>query len=303
MLIVLLNAEWDHPDVFADEAAVLDAFEQWIAARVPTATIVANVRERRRGEDRRRACGEGWHGRVSELSLNLVDWRNRPAGLGQRCERDDGCRGYGGALLGVDDSTIRDSLANYRGRRAADGGQGRGRRRGRDRRLRPPPDGHREDPRGGARALPGPTGVGGVRAADLPPHGDDAAAIRRRCWPRPTRSRSPTSGRDAIRTRRSPAPAELAAAVRAAGGPLAEAPGSVEQTADYLAERVKPGDVVLVMGGGRSYVIADRLVELLRRAMRRSRRLISSGDVAVRSDMGLFDRDRANSESLRRATA
>jgi hypothetical protein len=29
---------------------------------------------------------------------------------------------------------------------------------------------------------------------------------------------------------------------------------------------VKPGDVVLVMGGGRSYVIAQRLVETLNRA-------------------------------------
>jgi hypothetical protein len=31
-----------------------------------------------------------------------------------------------------------------------------------------------------------------------------------------------------------------------------------------LAQRVRAGDVVLVMGGGRSYVIAARLVELLR---------------------------------------
>jgi phosphoheptose isomerase len=41
------------------------------------------------------------------------------------------------------------------------------------------------------------------------------------------------------------------------------APGSVEATADHLARRVRPGDVVLAMGGGRSYVIADRLVALL----------------------------------------
>jgi UDP-N-acetylmuramate--alanine ligase len=57
--------------------------------------------------------------------------------------------------------------------------------------------------------------------------------------------------------------AALAAAVRAAGGPEAAAPGSVEATADHLATLVQPGDVVLVMGGGRSYVIAERLVELL----------------------------------------
>ena len=42
------------------------------------------------------------------------------------------------------------------------------------------------------------------------------------------------------------------------------APGSVEETADWLADQVVPGDVVLVMGGGRSYVIADRLVAHLR---------------------------------------
>jgi UDP-N-acetylmuramate--alanine ligase len=57
----------------------------------------------------------------------------------------------------------------------------------------------------------------------------------------------------------------LADAVTARNGTArtATAPGSVEQTADYLAAQVKPGDVVLVMGGGRSYVIAARLVELL----------------------------------------
>jgi UDP-N-acetylmuramate--alanine ligase len=44
----------------------------------------------------------------------------------------------------------------------------------------------------------------------------------------------------------------------------AVAPGSVELTADYLTEHVEPGDVVLVMGGGRSYVIAARLVDALR---------------------------------------
>jgi UDP-N-acetylmuramate-alanine ligase len=57
--------------------------------------------------------------------------------------------------------------------------------------------------------------------------------------------------------------AALAEAVARHGGPRAAAPGSVEQTADYLAGRVQPGDVVLVMGGGRSYVIAERLAGLL----------------------------------------
>jgi phosphoheptose isomerase len=42
------------------------------------------------------------------------------------------------------------------------------------------------------------------------------------------------------------------------------APGSVEATADALLPQLERGDVVLVMGGGRSTVIADRLVAGLR---------------------------------------
>jgi UDP-N-acetylmuramate--alanine ligase len=41
------------------------------------------------------------------------------------------------------------------------------------------------------------------------------------------------------------------------------APGSVEATADRLAEEVRAGDVVLVMGGGASYRIGDRLLARL----------------------------------------
>ena len=56
----------------------------------------------------------------------------------------------------------------------------------------------------------------------------------------------------------------LADAVAGRGRTSAWAPGTVEETADWLTTRVEPGDVVLVMGGGRSYVIADRLVAHLR---------------------------------------
>jgi UDP-N-acetylmuramate--alanine ligase len=41
------------------------------------------------------------------------------------------------------------------------------------------------------------------------------------------------------------------------------APGSVEATATWLAHEVRPGDVVLVMGGGRSYRIGELLLEAL----------------------------------------
>ncbi len=56
--------------------------------------------------------------------------------------------------------------------------------------------------------------------------------------------------------------AALASAVAAARTDIpVEAPGSVEGTADWLADHVKPGDAVLVMGGGRSYRIGERLLE------------------------------------------
>jgi len=70
------------------------------------------------------------------------------------------------------------------------------------------------------------------------------------------------AGRDPDRTITSSA--ALADAVNKRAPGKAAAPGSVEATADYLAGEVRPGDVVLVMGGGRSYVIAQRLVELLK---------------------------------------
>lgn len=57
---------------------------------------------------------------------------------------------------------------------------------------------------------------------------------------------------------------DLAAAVseRAPLLPVA-APGSVEETAAWLADEVRAGDAVLVMGGGRSYRIAELVLELL----------------------------------------
>ncbi len=61
--------------------------------------------------------------------------------------------------------------------------------------------------------------------------------------------------------------AGLAEAVRRSGpGLTVEAPGSVEATADWLAGQVAPGDVVLVMGGGHSYRIGERLLQRLEAA-------------------------------------
>jgi len=60
--------------------------------------------------------------------------------------------------------------------------------------------------------------------------------------------------------------AALAEAVaRRNPGIPAAAPGTVEETAAWLATQVRDGDAVLVMGGGRSYVIAEELLKALRR--------------------------------------
>ena len=57
--------------------------------------------------------------------------------------------------------------------------------------------------------------------------------------------------------------AALAEATSARSRVPAVATGSPEADAVYLAGAVEPGDVVLVMGGGRSYVAAEQLVERL----------------------------------------
>ena len=41
-VVAVTTVEWDHPDVFPDRAAVLDAFAAWIQ-RVPNATAIANL--------------------------------------------------------------------------------------------------------------------------------------------------------------------------------------------------------------------------------------------------------------------
>lgn len=294
---VVLNAEWDHPDVFADEAAVLDAFEGWL--RAPGAaerTLVINTGDA--GARRLLVRLSSWPGRVVRVALEPVALE--PAALEPASDvRADvtGTLGPAGrleirglpgsdpiatvlrlpgrhnaanalgvataaALVGVEPSAIVAGLASF-------GGVGR--------RLE-------------VKGEPG-----GVLVLDDYGHHPTAiaatlAAVReaypgRRVWAvyEPlTYHRTAAlldafadvlatadavviadiwAGRDRDTTLTSAA--ALAVAVTAHGRAMATAPGSVEATADHLASRVAPGDVVLVMGGGRSYVIAERLVALL----------------------------------------
>jgi UDP-N-acetylmuramate--alanine ligase len=258
-VIVLLNAEWDHPDVFADEDAVLDAFAEWIRGAA-NATLVANTDDPGVRAVVERLRVSGWRGRVDEvtqisaaLEVGLRGPANRSNALAVASV---------GRVLGVGDDVIRDSLAQYRG------------------------VGRRLELKGD---------VSGVTVLDDYGHHPTAIsktleAVRQTYPGRPVwavyepltyhrtalmleRFAEVLSGADHVavaeiwagrdRDTTITSAQALADAVNELGRAQASAPGSVEQTADFLGAQVRSGDVVLVMGGGRSYVIADRLVELL----------------------------------------
>jgi UDP-N-acetylmuramate--alanine ligase len=293
-VMLLLNAEWDHPDVFADDDAVLDAFEGWVRAaardgRAPM--LVAHVGDP--GVARLVDRLADWPGSVLTVALALAG-DSPSASMSGRLELTEDGRSLirlarsGGAelelevglpgshnaanamvvcgaaqALGVGDDALRRSIASFRG------------------------VGRRLELKGE---------VGGVTVLDDYGHHPTAIArtleaVRqrypgRRVWAvyEPLtfhrtaqmldRFAEVLASADAVAVAdiwagRDPdttvtSSALLAEAVARRGLVAAAAPGSVEATADHLAVRVAPGDVVLVMGGGRSYVIADRLVRLLR---------------------------------------
>jgi UDP-N-acetylmuramate--alanine ligase len=280
---VVLNAEWDHPDVFADEAAVVTAFEAWL--RAP-------------GEgDRRAVVGVDGEGGLA-LATRMSDWGDRVVTVGGSSGtvryRLQGSRIIIEGLPDASSGTMVADLGlpgRHNGANAAavmvaaailsvplsDVASAAGSYVGVARRLE-------------VKGEPA-----GVLVIDDYGHHPSAiratlSAVRERYPGRPiwlaheplTFHRAAAmldelaaalaladqvviadiwAGRDPDMTIAS---AEaLAAAVGRITGKAVAAPGSPEATADYLAERVRHGDIVLVMGGGRSYVIADRLVRLL----------------------------------------
>jgi UDP-N-acetylmuramate--alanine ligase len=264
---LLLNAEWDHPDVFADDEAVLATFEAWIR-RAPEATLVANTMDPGVAVILTRL--RDWPGKVVVAPSELPD--GYLVGLPGPANAENARMVLGAArVLDVEDDAIRASLTSYKGV---------------SRRMEVKGD------------------VGGVVVLD--DYGHHPTAIARTLDA--VRSRYPgrrvwaiyepltyhrtalmldrfaevlsTADRVAIAdiwAGRDPdtsiaSAGALADAVSARSGATAVAPGTVEETADYLAAQVEPGDVVLVMGGGRSYVIAERLVGLLARRPGKSRR-------------------------------
>lgn len=312
---IVTNADWDHPDVFADRAAVIDAFEGWLrraAGAGPAPVLYANT-----GDDGAAALadrlGRDWPGRI--VATQLVD---APSLVMELVERDlqnrfDGAFQPAGALLGrvaasgPDGTTLelhsstflaepltvhlpipgRHNAANAISVAAAALGLG------------VPVD---EVASGLAsfggvgRRLERKGESGGVLVFD--DYGHHPAAIRatlaavrervpgRRLWAvyEPlTYHRTATfleefaaalaaadgvaiadiwAGRDPDTTIASAAGLAEAVARRNPSIPVA-APGSVEATAAWLTDEVRSGDVVLVMGGGRSYRIGEILLEAL----------------------------------------
>ncbi|MBI3752382.1 MAG: UDP-N-acetylmuramate--L-alanine ligase [Chloroflexi bacterium] len=286
-VVAVTNIDWDHPDVFADRAAVVAAFGSWLG-RVPDATLVANVADPGVVELIDRVGTRS--GRIVRVAVGLT-----PAASGadvagtvlgsEAAGTEVRITPPGGAPIDVRLSTagahnvanavVVAATAQVLGLSAAAVCAGLESFGGVERRL------ERKGESGGVVVYDDyghhPTAIRATidavrqrepgrrlwvacepltfhRTAALLP--ELAAALAEAdgvavadIWP----------GRDPDQTVASAA--GLADAVRAiAPGKPVAAPGDVERTAAWLADRVEPGDVVLVMGGGHSYVIAERLL-------------------------------------------
>jgi UDP-N-acetylmuramate--alanine ligase len=308
---VLTSAEWDHPDVFADEAAVVDTFVAWLRRAPPGAMVVANV-----GDPGVESVLRGlrdWPGSI--VAYALVDQSPQRLGGYARgiAERFVTASGPATALLGrvtASDPTSTtlelnglDPLAGPIVTRLSTAGRHNAANAlavaGAAAALGLAPGaiaGHLASFSGIGRRLERKGEALGVVVYDDYGHHPTAihetlAAVRqrepgRRVWAvyEPlTFHRTAAmlgrfaevlagadavaiadvwAGRDPDTSIASATTLAEAVAARRPGIPVL-APGSVEATADRLAEEVRTGDVVLVMGGGASYRIGDRLLERL----------------------------------------
>ncbi len=310
-VIVLTSAEWDHPDVFADRAAVIAAFEAWIRraaldrpAGAPGPVLVANVADAGVAELAGRLAD--WPGRILATAL-VDDPETDPGDVASRFRTAGGpatalvarivaARPTGtvlavrGLVASSDPELVDLATAGRHNAGNALGIAGAALAVG-------------IEPREIATALASFAGVGrrlerkgearGVVVYD--DYGHHPTAIRetlvavrqrepgRRVWAvyEPLTYHRTAAMLDAFADALAAADAVAIADIWAGRDPdttiasaasLAEAvarrnpaipslaPGSVEATAARLADEVRPGDAVLVMGGGRSYRIGELLL-------------------------------------------
>jgi UDP-N-acetylmuramate--alanine ligase len=309
-IAILTGAEWDHPDVFADQRAVTDAFETWLRRMPDGATLVANVGD---------PGAEAILDRLGDTSIRLVAYavvdtspqrggyvrgiRERfssqagPASavLGRVVAADEegttlelyGLDELAGALTVRLGTAGRHNAANAIAVAAAASALG----------LSPSAITSGLGSFGGVgRRLERKGEAGGVVVYDDYGHHPTAIAATllavrqrepgRRIWavyePLTFHRTAAMLGSFAEALARADAVAvadiwagrdtdltvvsagDLATAVAALNPAIPVlAPGSVEATADALAREVRPGDAVLVMGGGASYRIGERLLQRL----------------------------------------
>ena len=308
---IVTSAEWDHPDVFADQAAVTATFESWLRRAPDDATLVANVGDP--GVETLVTRLADWPGRV--VAYALVDQAPQRLGGYARAiaERFTTASGPATALLGRVTASdpasttlelhgldpLRGSVTARLGTAGRHNAANALAVAGAAAVLGLPADviaSGLGSFAGIGRRLERKGAVAGVVVYD--DYGHHPTAIRetisavrqrepgRRVWAvyEPlTYHRTAAmleafaealasadavaiadiwAGRDSDMTIASATGLADAVAARRPGIPVL-APGSVELTADRLAEEVTTGDVVLVMGGGRSYQIGERLLERL----------------------------------------
>ena len=310
---ILTSAEWDHPDVFEDDAAVIAAFEAWLRRMPAGGTVVANVGDA--GVEAVLDRLRDWPGSI--VAYALVDQAPQRIGGYARAiaERFSTAAGPASALLGrltasdPGSTTLEihglDALAGPITSRLPTAGRhnaanalavaGAAATLG----IAPAAIGtHLATFEGIGRRLERKGEAAGVVVYDDYGHHPTAiretlAAIRqrepgRRVWAvyEPlTFHRTAAmlgafadvlaeadavaiadvwAGRDLDTTIASAGQLAAAIAARRPGIPVM-APGAVEATAERLAAEVRAGDAVLVMGGGQSYRIGERLLERLER--------------------------------------
>jgi len=291
-IAVLTSIEWDHPDVFADEATVRDAFVGWLAAMPAGATLIANVADP--GVAAILPRSELAHLTVIETAVRDV---GEPTATDVSATIVDA--GPTGTTLAVDglggSSTIEIRLPTAGNHNAANALGVAGAALA----LGVPTDaivhGLETFP-GVGRRLERKGEVGGVVVYD--DYGHHPTAIRatieavrqrepgRRVWavyepltyhrtaaliPEFAASLATAdavviadiwAGRDPDTTIASAAGLADAVSKVRADIPVAS-PGSVDVTSAWLADNVRAGDAVLVMGGGHSYLIATHLLDRL----------------------------------------
>jgi len=293
-LAILTSAEWDHPDVFANTEAVIAAFRAWLEPMDPAGTIVANVADpgvatllTTRGSD---------HQRIVSVALEAeaaVGDKARVRGRITAADPDGTTLAIGGLDEARDEVIARLPTAGRHNASNALLVAAAAAQLGVDRRAIA--HGLETFP-GVGRRLERKGEVDGVVVYDDYGHHPTAiratiAAVRqrepgRRVWavyePLTFHRTAALLGdfADALAEADAVAVADIWAgrdpdtSVATADG-LAHAvagvrpgipvgaPGSVEATAVWLSDRVKPGDAVLVFGGGLSYRIGERLLDLL----------------------------------------